>query len=152
MGIKNVLYQGRLDLLMYGLGRVIWLAGILDEDFRDRLRETPFTFQMKAADGGPVRYFLCVDGKLRTSRRPIPLPDGSPEFDPFALVWKDSRSGGQAMSDMLMGKSKALNQAVSDGVLMLEGEGRMVFWFLKTINKLNRVYRPKKNSSGKNKN
>jgi hypothetical protein len=142
--IKVVFYRGRLFFLMYGLGRVMWVAAIINGEFRERLRETPFTFVMKAADGGPIRYFQCINGKLRTSRKPIPMPAGAPEIKPFGLVWKDSKSGGQAMYDMLMGKSKALNDAVTDGVLMLEGEGQMVFWFLKTINRLNRVFRPKK--------
>jgi hypothetical protein len=142
--INTVFDRTRLFFLMYGFGRVIWFAGIIDGDFRNRLKETPFTFLMKAADGGPVRYFQCIDGRLRTSRRPISLPADAPALEPFGLVWRDSKSGGQAMFAMLLGKPQALYQAVADGVLMLEGEGRMVFWFLKTVSKLNRVFRPKK--------
>lgn len=151
MDIRERFYRTRLFLLMYGFAWVIRFAGIINRDFRGRLKEAPFAFVMKAADDGPARYFQCLDGKLRTGRRPIPCPVLTPPLKDFGLIWRDSRSGGQAMIGMLRGRPKALYNAVAEGVLMLEGEGRMVAWFLQTINQLSHVFRSAKRSSDKKK-
>ncbi|MDY6903561.1 MAG: hypothetical protein SWH61_02640 [Thermodesulfobacteriota bacterium] len=144
--LKKVFFRVRLSLLMYGFMRVIWFAKVINKDFRRQLAETPFSFRMAAKSGRPVRYFQGIDGKLRTSRQPM-----APMAGEFGLIWRDSQAGGRAMLDMLMGKPKALYNAVTEGVLLLEGDGRMVAWFLQTVNQLNRVFRPKKSSTGNGK-
>ena len=140
--LKKIFYRMRLSLLMYGFAWVIWFAGFINKEFRSRLAETPFAFKMGVKDEGPVRYFQCVDGRLRSSRKPMEPMDGA-----FGLIWRDSQAGGQAMLDMLMGKPKALYNAVVAGVLLLEGDGKMVAWFLQTVTQLNRVFRSKKKRS-----
>lgn len=147
MLIKRIYYRIRLWWLMYGFAWLIWFAGMINRDFRNRLTETPFTFRMATRDEGPARYFQCIDGKLRSGRKPM-----APMAGEFGLIWRDSQAGGQAMLDMLTGKPKALYNAVVDGVLLLEGDGRMVAWFLQTVTQLNRVFRSRKRSAGKEKN
>jgi len=136
MGIKRLFYRIRLSLLMYGFARIIWLAGIINRDFGARLAQTDFSFIMSSMEDGPARYFQCAGGKLKSSRCPMPKD--------FGLIWRDNQSGGRAMMDMLFGKPKALYHAVANGVLLLEGEGKSVAWFMETVNRLNRVFRPGK--------
>ncbi|MDY6822723.1 MAG: hypothetical protein SWH68_02845 [Thermodesulfobacteriota bacterium] len=142
MLLKKIFYRVRLSLLMYGFAWGIWFAGFINKDFRSRLAETPFNFRMGVKDEGPVRYFRCVNGRLRSSRKPM-----EPMAGEFGLMWRDSQAGGQAMLDMLTGKPKALYDAVVAGVLLLEGDGKMVAWFLQTVTQLNRVFRSKKKPS-----
>lgn len=138
--IKKLFYRMRLALLMYGFAWVIRVAGTINREFGARLAQTDFSFIMGSKEDDTARYFQCAGGRLRSGRRPM-----SKEF---GLIWKDNRSGGRAMMDMLLGKPKALYNAVINGVLLLEGDARSIAWFMETVNQLNKVFRPKKRSKG----
>ena len=139
--IKKWFYRVRLALLMAGFAWVIRVAGMINREFSARLAETDFTFIMGAKEGAPARYFQCVNGRLRSGRRPIPRD--------FGLIWKDNQAGGRAMVDMLLSRPKALYRAVVNGVLLLEGDAKSIAWFMETVNRLNRVFRPKKKKAPK---
>ncbi|MFZ5563782.1 MAG: hypothetical protein ACOZBW_06980 [Thermodesulfobacteriota bacterium] len=138
--MKKLFYRIRLALLMYGFAWVLRVAGIINREFSARLAETDFSFIMGSKEDATARYFRCAGGRLRSSRRPLPKE--------FGLIWKDNRSGGRAMMDMLFGRPKALYHAVVNGVLLLEGDARSIAWFMETANRLNRVFRPKKEKKG----
>jgi len=140
MGVKKFYFKVRLSFLMYGFAWLIRVAGFINKEFRTRLAETDFSFVMASKEGGVARYFRCSKGRLRTTTRPIPTR--------FGLVWRDYRSGGQAMVDMLLGKPKALYHAVAGGVLLLEGDARSIGWFMETVGRLNRVFRPRRRVRG----
>lgn len=134
--IRKWFYRFRLALLMHGFAWVIRVAGMINREFSARLTETDFVFIMGSKEDDTARYFQCANGRLRSGRRPIPRD--------FGLIWKDNQAGGRAMMDMLMGKPKALYRAVVNGVLLLEGDAKSIAWFMETVNRLNRVFRPKK--------
>ncbi len=140
MDVKKFYFKVRLSFLMYGFAWLIRVAGFINREFRTRLAETDFSFVMASKEGGVARYFRCSKGRLRTTTRPIPTG--------FGLVWRDDRSGGQAMVDMLLGKPKALYHAVAGGVLLLEGDARSIGWFMETVGMLNRVLRPRRRVRG----
>jgi len=66
----------------------------------------------------------------------------------FSLIWHDNQSGGKVMMDMILGKRKALYNAVIKGVLILEGEGKYVSLFMESMNQLNKMFNPKKKAKG----
>lgn len=136
MKITQWFYTMRLWLLVFGFGHLLRFAGLINSRFGLRLSQTDFSFLMTSKEGNVSRYFVCKNGKLRTGTTPVQKE--------FSLVWRDNSSGGKAMMDLLFGKPKALYNALINGVLTLEGEGARVAWFLETINRLNRVFRPKK--------
>lgn len=121
---------------MYGFVWLLRTAGIINRDFHTQLAQTDFTFIMGSKEDDSVRYFQLIGGKLRSGRKHISKD--------FALIWRDNQSGGEVMIDMILGKRKALYNAVINGVLMLEGEGKYVSLFMETMNKLNRLFYPKK--------
>jgi hypothetical protein len=121
---------------MYGYARLLQFAGVIDYSFRQRLAEKPFSFVMTSRDNTTSRYFSCTDGKLRSSTQPLPAD--------FKLIWKDNRTGGKIMLDMLLGKPKALYNAVLNGDLLLEGDAQTISWYMKTSGRLEKVFRAKK--------
>ena len=136
MKIVQWFYRIRLWCLMFGFGHLLRLAGLINSSFGLRLSQTDFSFLMTSKEGSPSRYFVCKNGSLETGATPVQKE--------FSLVWRDNASGGKAMMDMMFGKPKTLYNALVSGVLTLEGEGARVAWFLETVNRLNRVFRPKK--------
>jgi hypothetical protein len=128
---------------MYGFVWVLRVAGVISRDFHARLTQNDYSFIMGSREDDTVRYFQFISGKLRSCRNRMP--------GDFALIWRDNQSGGRVMIEMLLGKSKALYHAVANGVLLLEGDGKSVTWFMETMNQLNRLFRPKKKTkdSGK---
>jgi hypothetical protein len=127
---------------MYGFAWVLRVAGFINKDFHARLTLNDYSFIMGSKEDDAVRYFQFIGGKLRSGHSRIPTD--------FALMWRDNQSGGRVMIDMILGKRKALYNAVINGVLMLEGEGKYVSLFMETMNQLNQLFRPKKEKgSGK---
>jgi len=49
------------------------------------------------------------------------------------------------MTDIVLGKRKALYNAVIKGILTLEGEGKYVSLFMETMNHLNRMFAKEEN-------
>lgn len=143
MDIKKVFYRLRLSLLMYGFVWVLRITGIISRDFRDQLAQNDYSFTMSSKENDTARFFQFVGGNLRSSRKRKPAD--------FALIWKDSQSGGKVMIDMILGKRKALYHAVINGILTLEGEGKYVSLFMETMNQLNRIYGLKKKTKNTNK-
>ena len=142
MYIKRVFYKIQLSLLEYGFVWLIRTAGIINKNFHTLLAQTDFTFIMGSKEDDSVRYFQLIGGKLSSGRKHISKD--------FTLIWRDNPSGVKVMIDMIFGKRKALYNAVINGVLMLEGEGKYVSLFMETMNQLNRLFRPKKRKcSGK---
>lgn len=121
---------------MYGYARLLQFAGLVDYSFKQRLAEKKFSFVMTSRDNTTARYFFCSDGKLRSSTQPGPTD--------FKLIWRDDRTGGKVMLDMMRGKSKALYNAVVNGDLQLEGDAQTISWYMKTSGRLERVFRAKK--------
>lgn len=143
MDIKRVFYRVRLSLLMYGFAWVLRVAGIISGDFHTRLTQNDYAFTMSSKEDDTIRYFQFIGGKLRSCR--------SRKLGDFALIWRDSQSGGRVMIDMILGKRKALYNAVISDVLLFEGEGKYVSMFMETMNQLNRLLGPKKKTKGSDK-
>jgi len=121
---------------MYGFAWLIRAAGIINRDFHTRLSRNDYSFIMGSREDDTVRYFQFINGKLHSGRSRIPVD--------FALIWQDNQSGGRAMTDIVLGKRKALYNAVIKGVLIMEGEGKYVSLFMETMNHLNRMFTKKK--------
>lgn len=121
---------------MYGYARLLQFAGVIDYSFKQRLAEKPFSFVMTSRENTTARYFFCDNGKLRSSVQPGPTD--------FKLIWRDNRTGGKVMLDMMRGKPKALYNAVLNGDLQLEGDAQTISWYMKTSGRLERVFRTKK--------
>jgi hypothetical protein len=136
MGIKNIFYKTRLSLLMYGFAWLIRLVGIINRDFHARLSQNDYSFIMSSREDDTARYFRFIGGNLRSGRSRIPVD--------FALIWRDNQSGGRVMTDIVLGKRKALYNAVIKGVLTLEGEGKYVSLFMEIMNHLNQMFAKKK--------
>ena len=136
MGIKNIFYKTRLSLLMFGFAWLIRVVGIINRDFHARLAQNDYSFIMGSKEDKTARYFQFNGGNLRSGCSRIPVD--------FALIWQDNQSGGRVMIDIALGKRKMLYNAVIKGILTLEGEGKYVSLFMETMNLLNRVFRPKK--------
>ena len=127
---------------MYGFAWVLRVAGFINKDFHARLTQDDYSFIMGSKEDDAVRYFQFISGKLRSGPSRMPTD--------FALIWRDNQSGCRIMIEMILGKRKALYNAVINGLLMLEGEGKYVSLFMETMNQLNRLFRPKKRKcSGK---
>lgn len=101
-----------------------------------QLAKHDYAFIMTSKEDHPSRYFKLTGGNLRSGRGRITTD--------FALIWRDNQSGSKIMIDMILGKRKALYNAVIKGVLTLEGEGKYVSLFMDTMNHLNRMFHPKK--------
>lgn len=136
MGINKYFYKTRLSLLMYGFAWLIRAAGIINRDFHARLSQNDYSFIMGSREDDTARYFQFINGNLHSGRSRIPVD--------FALIWQDNQSGGRVMTDIVLGKRKALYNAVIKGVLILEGEGKYVSLFMETMNYLNRMFTKKK--------
>jgi hypothetical protein len=136
MGINKYFYKTRLSLLMYGFAWLIRAAGIINRDFHARLSRNDYSFIMGSREDDTARYFQFINGNLHSGRSRIPVD--------FALIWQDNQSGGRVMKDIVLGKRKALYNAVIKGVLILEGEGKYVSLFMETMNYLNRIFAKKK--------
>jgi len=121
---------------MYGFAWLIRAAGIINRDFHTRLSRNDYSFIMGSREDDTARYFRFIGGKLHSGRSRIPVD--------FALIWQDNQSGGRAMTDIVLGKRKALYNTVIKGVLILEGEGKYVSLFMETMNHLNRMFTKKK--------
>ena len=134
--MKSLAYRLRLRHLMYGYARLLQFAGLIDYSFKQRLSEKPFSFVMTSRENTTARYFVCQDGRLRSSTQPGPVD--------FKLIWRDNRTGGKIMLDMLRGKPKALYNAVSNGDLQLEGDAQTIGWYMQTNGRLERVFKKKK--------
>lgn len=134
--IKKFFYKTQLSLLMYGFAWLIRVAGIINRDFHARLSQNDYSFIMRSAEDNTARYFQFIGGNLRSCCSMIPVD--------FALIWQDNKSGGRVMTDIVLGKRKALYNAVIKGVLTLEGEGKYVSMFMETMNYLNRIFSKKK--------
>lgn len=134
--MKSLVHRLRLRHLMYGYARLLQFAGLIDYSFKQKLTEKPFSFVMTSRDNTTARYFFCVDGKLCSSTQPRPTD--------FKLIWRDNRTGGKTMLDMMRGKPKALYNAVLNGDLQLEGDAQTISWYMKTSGQLERVFRTKK--------
>ncbi|PKN37480.1 MAG: hypothetical protein CVU62_07035 [Deltaproteobacteria bacterium HGW-Deltaproteobacteria-2] len=95
---------------------------------------------MSSREDDTARYFRFIGGNLRSGRSRIPVD--------FALIWRDNQSGGRVMTDIVLGKRKALYNAVIKGVLTLEGEGKYVSLFMEIMNHLNRIFTKNKTKGG----
>jgi len=128
---------------MYGFAWLLRMIGLISRDFRMQLARNDYAFIMRSQEDDTSRCFQFSGGNLRLTRKQM-TPD-------FSLIWRDNQSGGKVMMDMVLGKRKALYNAVIKGVLILEGEGRYVSLFMETMNHLNRIFNPKKKAkdSGK---
>jgi hypothetical protein len=128
---------------MYGFAWVLRVAGIINRDFHALLIKDDYAFTMGSKEGDTVRYFQFIGGKMRSCHSRMP--------GDFALIWLNNQSGGRVMINMILGKRKALYNAVINGVLLLEGEGKYISLFMETMNQLNRLFGPKKKAkdSGK---
>lgn len=120
---------------MYGFAWVLRVAGVINRDFHMRLTRNDYAFIMGSKEDDTVRYFQFIAGKLRSGHNRVPAD--------FALIWRDNQSGGRVMLDMILGKRKALYNAVIKGILIMEGEGKYVSLFMETMNQLNRLFGPK---------
>ena len=114
------------------------LAALMDYSFNRRLSERAFSFVMTSRENTTARYFFCRNGRLRSTVQPGPTD--------FKLIWRDNRTGGRVMLDMLRGKSRALYNAVVNGDLQLEGDARTIGWYMETNGRLERVFRAQKES------
>lgn len=121
---------------MYGYARLLQFAALIDNSFRERLAEKPFSFVMTSRENTTSRYFFCDNGRLRSSTQPGPVD--------FKLIWRDNRTGGKIMLDLVRGKPKALYNAVLNGDLQLEGDAQTISWYMKINGRLARVFRAKK--------
>jgi hypothetical protein len=128
---------------MYGFAWLLRVASIINRDFHEQLSRNDYSFIMGSREDDTLRYFQFIGGKLRSCSRRLPAD--------FTLIWKDNRSGGNVMIDMISGKRKALYHAVVNGVLLLEGEGKYVSLFMETMHQLNRMFRSKKKQKVSNK-
>jgi hypothetical protein len=128
---------------MYGFAWLLRMVGLISRDFHMQLAGNDYAFTMRSQEDDTSRCFQFSGGNLRSSRKQMTTD--------FALIWRDNQSGGKVMMDMVLGKRKALYNAVIKGVLILEGEGRYVSLFMETMNHLNRMFNPKKKAkdSGK---
>jgi hypothetical protein len=91
---------------------------------------------MGSREDDTARYFRFIGGNLRSGRSRIPVD--------FTLIWQNNQSGGRVMTDIVLGKRKALYNTVIKGILTLEGEGKYVSLFMETMNHLNRMFAKKK--------
>ena len=131
--IKPWLYRRRLSLLMRGYAWLMKIAAMIDASFGQRLAEKDFSFVMRSTEETVQRRFVCQNGRLRSS--------GKPGEAVFKLIWRDDRTGGRVMTEMLRGRPKALYQAVSNGDLLLEGDAQTISWYLTTTGQLEKVFR-----------
>jgi len=121
---------------MYGFAWLLRMVGFISRDFRMQLAKNDYTFIMGSKEDRTSRYFQFTGGNLRSGCNRSTAD--------FALIWRDNQSGGKVMIDMILGKRKALYNAVIKGVLILEGEGKYVSLFMDSMNQLNRIFNPKK--------
>ncbi|KQC10391.1 MAG: hypothetical protein APR62_01940 [Smithella sp. SDB] len=91
---------------------------------------------MRSREDDTARYFHFIGGNLYSGRSRIPVD--------FTLIWQNNQSGGRVMIDMVLGKRKALYNAMVKGLLTLEGEGKYVSLFMETMNHLNQIFTKKK--------
>jgi hypothetical protein len=136
MGIKNIFYKTRFSLLMCGFAWLIRVVGIINRDFHVRLSQNDYSFIMGSKEDDTARHFQFIGGNLRSGRSRIPVD--------FVLIWQDNKSGGKVMTDIVLGKRKALYNAAIKGVLTLEGNGKYVSLFMETMNHLNLIFTKKK--------
>ena len=134
--MKSLAYRLRFRHLMYGYGRLLQLGAFVDHSFSRRLSERPFSFVMTSRENTTARYFFCNNGTLRST-----VQSGRTDFK---LIWRDNRTGGRVMLEMLRGKPKALYNAILNGDLLLEGDARTISWYMETNGRLERIFRPKK--------
>ncbi len=139
--MRSLAYRLRLRHLMYGYARLLQFAALIDNSFRKRMSEKDFSFVMTSREKTTARYFSCREGKLRSSVQPGPVD--------FKLIWRDDRTGGKVMLDMMRGRPKALYNAVLNGDLQLEGDAQTIGWYMKTSGRLERVFRAKKKEKEK---
>lgn len=125
---------------MYGFVWLIRVGGIINKDFQTLLSQNDYSFIMSSREDGTARYFQFVGGNVRSGHNRIPVD--------FALIWQDNKSGGRAMTDIVLGKRKALYNAITKGVLTLEGEGKYVSMFMVIMNHLNRIFTKNKTKGG----
>ena len=128
-------------LFQYGFYWLIRFSSIKSPEFRQRLAEQDFSFEMKVKDTGVRRFFSVTGGKVRSS-----LFGGEPQF---SLVWSTAADGNKVMADIMTAKPKALMKAVMASQLLLEGDASQVGRFLETLNKMNKLYRKKSAKPGK---
>jgi len=140
MNIKKNFYRIRLATLMYGFAWLLRIVGLISRDFRMQLAKNDYAFIMRSKEDNTLRCFQFSRGNIRSSRKQMTTD--------FSLIWRDNQSGGKVMIDMILGKRKALYNAVIKGVLILEGEGKYVSLFMETMNHLNRMFNPKKKAKG----
>lgn len=125
---------------MYGFAWLLRMAGLISRDFRTQLAKNDYAFIMRSKEDNTSRCFQFSRGNLRSSRKQMATD--------FSLIWHDNQSGGKVMMDMILGKRKALYNAVIKGVLILEGEGKYVSLFMESMNQLNKMFNPKKKAKG----
>lgn len=127
----------RFQTLMYGMYRAMRFTAAISGPFARRVAEKDLAFLMTSKQGRARRCFRFTGGKISTGTDAVPTD--------FSLIWLDEKTGGQVMSDLVLGKPKVLANAVAQGKLFLEGDASQVFWFLETVNLMARTYRgPKK--------
>lgn len=143
MDIKKMFYKLRLSFMMYGFVWALRITRIISRDFHKQLAQNDYSFIMSSKENDTARFFQFVGGEIRSNRHRIPAD--------FALIWRDNQSGGNVMTDIVLGKRKALYHAVINGTLTLEGEGKYVSLFMEAMNQLSRIYGLKKKtkSAGK---
>ena len=88
---------------------------------------------MMCKKGNVARTFRFTDGNVQSQR-------SNAQDKTCTLIWKNPTVGAKAMVDIAAGKPRAIEQAILNGDLMLEGDAMAIKWFLDTIRKLRKIY------------
>lgn len=118
---------------MFGLYRLFQFSAFISNSFKNKLSERNVVLVMMTREGNVARTFRFTNGKVRSQRK-------TATDKTCTLVWKTPVIGARAMVDIAAGKPRAIEQAVLNGDLMLEGDAMAIKWFLDTIRKLRKIY------------
>ena len=109
----------RLNVLLFGLYHMLWLASKTNKKFKNFIRKAKVRLMIRTEDGRYARLFVFDWGKLSTANGPDHPCDA-------ALIWKDPST---AFSVLLKKDHKAVFQAAAEGKLKVEGMGVYALWF-----------------------
>ena len=132
----------RLRILMYCFYRLFVFTAWRSEKFKEKLMEKDVILVMKAKDRNIARTYIFNAGKVASASGELQEAD-------CKLVWATAKDGGEVMTAVAMGNSKALMKAVINGKLILEGDAVAVTWYMASVSMLAKMYSKKKKPSEK---
>ena len=113
----------RLEGILTVLAGGMRLANLGNRTFREKAAERYGVAEIRTEDRCVARRFLLSHGSLGSCRGSHPGPD-------FAIVYQDA---GTAVRIMLKGSQAAAMQAISEGIMRVEGDLVFGMWFTELL-------------------